>query len=274
MMPSIVIGAFTMYRNEVSIMRWMQNIICFLLLSVISLFIVKGKHNINKNKDKRNIITISMALCFLILTFLFPGMEGVHRWVSLGFIRVNAAIIVLPLILIALWHLVQTKGVKIGFTITIGIVLLLLFQPDASQLTGFAIPAMIMLFSKVNSKTLRLLIASIFSIFVISSWVYLDNLPPVDYVERIVYMVANMGNLWLFLGIISLIILPLPFLLFPPKNAELLSSCIGIYFIIVIISTLFGNFPVPLMGYGISPIIGYFISIIWYTNWQYSKFHV
>jgi hypothetical protein len=194
--------------------------------------------------------------------------------VSLGIIRVNAAMIVLPLILIELWHLVQTKGAKIGFTIIIGILLLLLFQPDASQLTGFAIPAMIMLFSKVNSKTLRLLIASTFSIFVISSWVYLDNLPPVDYVERIVYMVANMGNLWLFLGIISLIILPLPFLLFPPQNARLISRCIGAYFIIIIISTLFGNFPVPLMGYGISPIIGYFISIIWYTNWQYSKFHV
>lgn len=32
---------------------------------------------------------------------------------------------------------------------------------------------------------------------------------------------------------------------------------------IILISTLFGNFPVPLMGYGISPIVGYFISITW-----------
>ncbi|WP_091547697.1 hypothetical protein [Alkaliphilus peptidifermentans] len=34
-------------------------------------------------------------------------------------------------------------------------------------------------------------------------------------------------------------------------------------FLTILISTLFGNFPVPLMGYGISPIIGYFIAITW-----------
>lgn len=55
-------------------------------------------------------------------------------------------------------------------------------------------------------------------------------------------------------------------MLFPPKNYKLPSICIGLYFAILLLSTLFGNFPVPLMGYGFSPIIGYFISIMWYTK--------
>ena len=29
------------------------------------------------------------------------------------------------------------------------------------------------------------------------------------------------------------------------------------------IVTLFGNFPMPIMGYGISPVIGYLIAITW-----------
>jgi hypothetical protein len=96
--------------------------------------------------------------------------------------------------------------------------------------------------------------------------VFLDNLPAVAYVERIVSLSANMGLMWLILGVISLVMLPMPFILFPPKNLKLPSICVGLYYIIILVSTLFGNFPVPLMGYGISPIIGYYISITWYAK--------
>ena len=30
--------------------------------------------------------------------------------------------------------------------------------------------------------------------------------------------------------------------------------------------TFLGNFPMPIMGYGISPIIGYIIAITWLNN--------
>lgn len=149
--------------------------------------------------------------------------------------------------------------------------MVLFFQPDASQLTGFAVPIMIMLSRKTNSKVIRLLIISVYSLFIILSWMYLDNLPPVNYVERIVNMVADMGLIWLILGAASLVALPVPFLLFPPQNTESISRYIGCYYIIIILSTLFGNFPVPLMGYGISPIIGFYISLIWYINSKYAK---
>lgn len=103
------------------------------------------------------------------------------------------------------------------------------------------------------------------SLIIIFTWIYLDNLPPAAYVE-IVIMVSQMGIVWLALGITFLVILPLPFILFPPRNSKLLSICLGIYFIVVLTTTLFGNFPVPLMGYGISPILGYFIAISWLIN--------
>ncbi len=46
---------------------------------------------------------------------------------------------------------------------------------------------------------------------------YLDNLPPVNYVERIVNMLADMGLIWLILGVASLVALPVPFYYFRPK---------------------------------------------------------
>lgn len=73
----------------------------------------------------------------------------------------------------------------------------------------------------------------------------------------------EMGAIWTILGISSLIILPLPFLIIAKKSEPILAVCLAIYFVTLMISTLFGSFPVPLMGYGISPIIGYLIGMTW-----------
>lgn len=262
--PSITIGALVMYHNKVSIFIWMQNIACLIIAGLISYFVVTNKFNIRRSKY--NNITILISVLFFILTFMNPGMNGVHRWVAIGIIKLNVSMIVLPIIIIALWKVLQIKELWFAIVITMAISVLLFIQPDASQLTGFAIPMMIMLCSKTNKKVLCSFIVGIFSILIILSWVFLDSLTAVAYVERIVSLLANMGLIWLTLGIISLVILPMPFILFSPKNLKLPSICVGLYFIIILISTLFGNFPVPLMGYGISPIIGYFISITWYTK--------
>jgi cell division protein FtsW (lipid II flippase) len=262
--PSIAIGALTMSHNKVSIFIWAQNIACLVLLGLISYFVVSNKFNIRTSKFYG--ISILISVLFIILTFMSPSMNGVHRWVSIEIIRFNVSMIVLPITIIALWKLSQIKSLWLAIVATITISILLLIQPDASQLTGFAIPMIVMLCSKTDKKLLRSFIVGILSPLIILSWVFLDNLEAVSYVERIVSLLANMGLIWLALGIISLVILPIPFILFPPKNLKLPSICVGLYFIIIIISTFFGNFPVPLMGYGISPIIGYFIAITWYAK--------
>ncbi|MEM5818415.1 MAG: hypothetical protein AAGU16_11210 [Desulfitobacterium hafniense] len=268
--PSIAIGVLAMYQNHVPALVWGQNIVCFLAMSLIYWIVVTYKFDFFSG-SKHKTILLSLAMCLLLLTFLNPGMEGVHRWISIGIIRINIAMIVVPIIMIGLGQILQTKELGLGSVVTIGTVFVLFFQPDASQLTGFAIPMMILIGSKTKSKRLRLLIISIFSLCVILSWVHLDNLPPVNYVERIVSMVGDMGFVWLILGIISLAILPIPFLLFPPENAGLISRCIGVYYLIILVATVPGNFPVPMMGYGLSPIIGYFISLIWYMRSRYAN---
>lgn len=259
--PSIAIGALAMYHNHIPIAIWGQNIACLVLMIIVSL--VMANHKLNLSKSRYRKIVLPALLGLLILAFASQGMEGVHRWVSIGPLKFNIAMIVLPIILIELWNKLQTNDLGFVFSVALVIVLVLFFQPDASQLTGFAIPMMIMLSRKTNNKLIRFLVISTFSLFAFFSWVRLDNLPPVSYVERILNMVANMGFAWLILGVFSLSILPLPFFLFPPKNAESISRYIGFYYVIIILSTIFGNFPVPLMGYGMSPIIGFYISLIW-----------
>lgn len=262
--PSIAIGALAMYQNHVPFAIWGQNIGCLVLMSVISLFMITRKFNNTGNRY--NQLLLPAAIIALILTFANQGMEGVHRWISIGAVKLNVAMIVLPMILLELYQVLKIRGLTYTGVCAFIILLVLFFQPDASQLTGFAIPVMIMLSLNTGSKKIRLLITGVSVLFIALSWIRLDHLPPVNYVEKILMMVADMGGIWFVLGIISLAILPAPFILLPPKNAVSVSRYIGCYYIVILLSTLFGNFPVPLMGYGISPIVGYYLSLTWYFN--------
>jgi hypothetical protein len=262
--PSISIGVAAMYYNKVPAFIWAQNIAYLVIIGMSSYFVVSSKFNIGGSKLYYSSMLIS--LIFIILTFIMPGMEGVHRWVSIGIIKFNASMIVLPIIIISSWKLLNAKSLWITIVTTIAISVLLAIQPDASQLTGFAIPMMFMLVSKTDKKSLRLFIVGILSALIIISWVFIDSLPAVAYVEGILGLLKNVGLIWLIIGVISLIMLPAPFILLSPKNLKLPSICVGLYFIIILVSTLFGNFPVPLMGYGISPVIGYYIPITWYAK--------
>ena len=259
-LPTIIIGSLAMYINDVSIIIWSQNIFGLIIAMLLSHLVSR------KPKIIGSIFTIPISILLLLLTFFDLGLEGVHRWVSIGPIRFYIASIVLPILIIGLWRILKTTNWWIPTIITIGVSLLLALQPDASQTTAFIIPMTIILFCDTNNNYFRYSILGVSSLIIILTWIYLDTLPPVAYVEDIVKMVAEMGIVWFALGITSLIILPLPFILFPPRNIKLLSICLGVYFIVVLISTLFGNFPVPLMGYGISPIFGYFVAIAWLIN--------
>ncbi len=72
-------------------------------------------------------------------------------------------------------------------------------------------------------------------------------------------MAGDMGTLYYVFGISSLGILLLPFLNF--SNASVKAKAVGIYYLVMIASTFYGKFPVPFMGYGVSPIIGYMLAI-------------
>ena len=262
--PSIAIGVLAMYQNHVPFAIWGQNIGCLILMSVISFLLITHKSNITGNRY--NQLLLPAAICALVLPFANQGMEGVHRWISIGAVKLNVAMIVLPMILLELYKVLKIRGLTYAGVSAFIILLVLFFQPDASQLTGFAIPVMIMLSLNTRSKKIRFLITGVSVLFIVLSWIRLDHLPPVNYVERILVMVADMGWIWFVSGVISLAILPAPFLLLPPKNAVSVSRYIGCYYIVILLSTLFGNFPVPLMGYGLSPIVGYYLSLTWYFN--------
>lgn len=257
MFPALFIGTLAMVSYGVPASIWMQNIIIWIIGTLLgSLFIIKknGKNLMNGNSKSAILIVV-----LLVLPFFFHGLEGIHRWVTIGPINIYIASILLPLLIIHLWKLALNHREVYIVGLSFITLVILLLHPDAGQLTAFACGAAILLWKHMNNRALKLLSITLTFALVALSWVFLDHLKPVPYVEDILFLVADMGNIWFITGIFSLLLLLTPFFYYAKKS--ILSLSLGVYFLTTMIVTFIGNFPMPIMGYGISPVIGYLISI-------------
>jgi hypothetical protein len=93
------------------------------------------------------------------------------------------------------------------------------------------------------------------------TWARRDPLSPIPYVEGIVALARQSGPGWLAASIAALAVLPLPFFVSPSGRSSATARALGVYLSLCILAPLFGNFPVPLLGFGLSPIAGYFIAL-------------
>ncbi|MDP1604489.1 MAG: hypothetical protein Q8M03_14630 [Legionella sp.] len=145
--------------------------------------------------------------------------------------------------------------------------MILAFQPDAGQATAFGIGAFIIfLFNKHIPYSTCFIVFIIINVSIVLAWCQLDPLPAVNQVELIMELAFKMGFLG-FVGILFVILI----LLFPMlitlrhqfstvnyENCILVLSFI-VYFIAQLIVTVFGNYPVPIIGAGAAPVIGWYL---------------
>ena len=262
MLPAIVIGMLAMISYGVASSIWIQNILIWLVGTVLGfVFLSRNKE---KRSSKGDLIYSIVIVVLLVLPFGFNDLDGVHRWLTIGPINLYIASMILPLLIIHLWKLSLNNHERYAIGLIFITLLILLFHPDAGQLTAFACAAAIILWKTIRKWMIRILSIILTTALGVISWVALDDLAPVPYVEQIIFLVADLGIVWFILGVLSLLLLLSPFFFYGKKNIIFLS--LGVYYLMVMIVTLFGNFPMPIMGYGISPVIGYFIAITWLNN--------
>lgn len=94
----------------------------------------------------------------------------------------------LPVLIINLWKLLEREKVFLVVVVVIWVALILLYQPDASQLTAFGIGVMVLLYKKIKPIWLGSMIIAL-GLMMIVSWVFIDSLEAVIYVEEILLLV-------------------------------------------------------------------------------------
>ena len=258
-LPSILVGTLVMYLHGISATIYLRNLLFFTIGYALSILYMSREYNLT---IKGICAIVILSVLFLCSPFLSAGIEGVHRWIQIGPISLNTAFIFLPILLIAINKLFEVGQSKVGYIVILAIAFILFLQPDASMLSAFSVALLPIFYSNHNSMFFRYGILVILLILSIISWWNIDNLQPVSYVEDIIVLAKESGWLYLHFSVISLFILLWPFAKIDRcQQRGVISISLGLFFLVLILSTLFGNFPVPLIGYGISPIIGYLISV-------------
>lgn len=259
-LPSVAVGMWVMYTHDISAAIYMQNFVFLMLCNVISTVYISWTYDLKIGEIGTIVIAIASVL-FLAGSFLSDGIDDVHRWIQIGPMNLNIAFIALPILLITINRLLEKGRFKICIALILVSAILLFLQPDASMISAFSVALLPIIYTKCKNKLWNFVVVAILIFFSAISWSNIDRLQPVSYVENIIVLAKESGWVYLFLCIFALFVMIWPFV--RPTGFQQcrgISVSLGLFFFVLIMSTLFGNFPVPLIGYGISPILGYMIS--------------
>jgi len=228
---------------------WLRNPIAWLVAGVLALFIAQ--------RGWLSGWTAPAALAVIALSFIGAGQEGVHRWVELGPVQLNAAGLVLPL---AIAGFDRDRGwITAGCFVVIGA--LLAWQPDISQLVALALAAVVLAAARFGLRG-ALAALVLFAALVWACLVRPDPLLPVDHVEGIFAMAASQSPVLAIAMAAGLAIATLsPLLLWNIRALRWKAAALAVYFSATSLAWLMGAYPVPLAGYGISFVLGWWFGV-------------
>jgi cell division protein FtsW (lipid II flippase) len=257
-LPSLMIGIVAMRQLGVSTSAWSINIAA----TVFGLLIWSvGRRLPPLRRRATRACLAGASIATILLPFASEGMLGVHRWVSMGGLRLHASAIAAPLIILCV-AAAASHGISSALAIGTTAAIILALQPDAAQTTSFAAAcAVVLVHSRRTQPRQALLSVALLLAVAVASFVRRDPLPPVAHVEGIFGVVASRGAGSAAMATVALLLLPVPFFAAWLRHRRATALALGVYVAMTLFAPAWGTFPVPIMGYGASPILGYFLAL-------------
>jgi hypothetical protein len=208
---------------------------------------------------------LPMAGVALVGSTLFAtDIDGVNRWHLVGPLRLHCSALLTPVLIVVAAGAVRARPVMTGVMLT-ACQLVHLAQPDAGQATALGIAGGWVLLKGTTSRVARGLgMASVACGAIV--WMRVDPLPPAPFVEDIVAVAFRVTPLVGISSLLSMIPIALaPLTIAPAHRAHstvnAARSGLALYLAGTIVAPVFGEFPVPLLGFGPSPIVGAFLGL-------------
>lgn len=244
---TIALGVVVMVLGNVPLGIWIRNPIAWLVAGGLSLFFA--------SRGWLGAALLPIAVIVIALSFVGAGQEGVHRWLDLGPVQLNAAALVLPATIAAF----SRTPALIALACFAMVTALLAWQPDISQLAGFAFAGVILASNRFGwrgAASAAVLAAAGLALCLLRP----DPLLPVSHVEGIFLLAWNQQPaLAIAMGIALAATCLSPLLL--PATPELRGPSMALagYFALTGAAFLLGAYPVPLAGYGLSFVVGWWM---------------
>lgn len=197
----------------------------------------------------------------LAAALLSQGQEGVHRWVDAGPISVNVAMLVLPLAVVALAGLCRARHWP--WLPALACLAVLAVQPDASQATAFGLAVVLLAGVHATGPLLRAAVILASTGLVIAAWLRPDPLQPVPEVEDILEQAYALSPLHAGLAVALLIGAALAPVLAArrPHDLRIAAGALSALFVVWVVTPFLGHYPVPLVGVGLSPVLGSWLAV-------------
>lgn len=198
----------------------------------------------------------------LAASLLSRGLQGVHRWIDIGPVHCNTAMLLLPGAVVALGMLAGERAW--AWAAAVASLGLLAAQPDASQATTLALVAVLIVVATVRRPILRGALIAAAAFAAAFAWLRPDPLQPVPEVEGIIGLAwrlspAVAGLACLLLGALAAV--ASVGLRSSPPALRLSGLALSLYFLLWAMAPALGAFPVPFVGMGLGPILGAWLGV-------------
>lgn len=218
--------------------------------AALALLVLPLPHMGNRASIGLSLLTPAALLATILLD---PGLDGVHRWLQIGGFRLHPGQILLPAVLML--HARDAHG-PAGFAIAASAVLLAV-QPDLG--TAIGLLSGVVLLAMIRKSARDWIILALVACATIAAWAVLDPLQPVAMVEHVL---TDSWGLAPWAGPVALagaLAFPLGLWLASmqtPRRADA-PLALAAFWSGLLVASLIGPFPVPVLGYGVSAIIGF-----------------
>lgn len=240
-------GLFVMSRSGVSPAIWVQNVVAGVVgLAAAGMALKRGGLWARMNARRW---TIPIGVVALLLTLLAPGLSGVHRWLPLGPVNVHLAAVLLPAMLVVF----TAVPFRPSAILALSLAAIFLAQPDLAQGVAFILGWSVIGLYQHGRKAAPVIVGLL--AIGAATTLRTDPLAPVDYVEEIIDLAFDQGLATGAASVLSLLLIPLAFLRHPDRVA---GAGLAAYTAATLVAGWLGNFPVPVLGFGMSPILGYY----------------
>lgn len=246
--PAVFLGVLAMILGGVSPAMWGQQAAAWLVFALLAPALRRAAGRV------RDAVWCLLFVMILAAALFGPEAGGARRWVNLFVFRVNTAQLVLPALLIVLCR------VKCPYPALMAAAAVLCVQPSLAQLTAFSAAALALFWRGGHKRIWGIASALVLVLLVIACRQIPVALEPVLYCEGILSMLGDVSWLLLAAGLLSLAAVPAFFLHRFCVKRETQALCLSVYYAVSLLFVLTGEYPVPFMGFGLSPIAGYFLA--------------
>lgn len=208
----------------------------------------------------RTIVTLFAVTLIALMMPLFDFDDhGPRRWIEVGGFRLYVAAALLPTMTFFLAESIHRERGPTTLVFATGIAAILAVQPDAPQCTAFSAALLTAIGFSGRRRAQKSIFLAAFGACVWTAWQRPDPLEPVPYVEGVFRVAWSSGEVCLA-GALWVALLPLTVLVrfaHLKRSPALLST--AFYYVAIGVFVAKELTPMPLLGFGAAPILGYFL---------------